>query len=282
MKKEEINEFIEERFKKINKYFHKAIKSFDLEDIGAFRLEVKKLKVFFHLLNMESEDGFSFHITKRMKTIYGYLGIVHNFQLQLKKTNEYVKKIEDAVPLCYRNVLRKELEYWVSISQDFIAADDNFLSDKDLILATLPDKLTKKSIKKFIDYTLHGLNTISGRLDDEDLENVRKFMEDIYYNYDFIKPYFTEPQTNLFNRKKVGSLLELFNNYRDKCMALALLQMAGTDGLEDHEKVILKQIENDWLYEKKELKHQLSCTREALQITVKNLNSFAFAGSHNV
>jgi hypothetical protein len=282
MKKEEINEFIEERFKKINKYFHKSIKSFDVENIGVFRLEVKKLKVFLHLLNMESKDGFSFHITKRMKTIYGYLGIIQNFQLQLKNTNEYVKKTQDAVPLCYRNVFRKELEYWINISKDFIAADDDFTSDKHVILGSLPDKLAKKSIKKFIDYTLYELSTISARLDDEELENVRKFMEDIYYNYDFIKSYFTEPQTNLFNQKEVAPLLELFNNYRDKGMALALLQMAGTDGLEDPEKVILKQMQNDWQYEKKELKHQLSGKLEDLHVRAKSLNAFAFAGSHNV
>ena len=92
MKKEEIDEFIEDRFKKIDKHFHKAIANFKIEDVLEFRSEIKKLKVFLHLLNMESEDGLSYRITKRMKTIYGYFGVIQNLQLQLKMMNEYVKK----------------------------------------------------------------------------------------------------------------------------------------------------------------------------------------------
>lgn len=280
MKKEEIDEFIEERFKKINKYFPKAIDGFENDDIGKFRTEIKKLKVFLHLLNMESEDGFSYKITKRMKTVYGYLGIIQNFQMQLKKTDEYVKQFVQSVPVCYTNILEKELEYWKKLSQDFIDPDYDFLNDKKEIISILPDKLTKKSIKKFIHYTLYELSTISGRSDDQALDHVRKFMEDIYYNYSFIKLFVTE-QTYLFDERELGECLELFNNYRDKCMTLALLQTFATDALDEHEKQFIKQMENEWMREKKGLKNQLSDKLDSMHIKADNSNEFAFADSLN-
>lgn len=59
------------RFKKITSHFHRAIKDFTTEEISEFRTEVKELKAFLHLINMESKDGISFHISKHLKTIYG-------------------------------------------------------------------------------------------------------------------------------------------------------------------------------------------------------------------
>jgi hypothetical protein len=271
MRKEKISEFIEDSFKKIAKHFRKAIHDFEMEDIRQFRAEIKKLKVFLHLLNMESKDGFSFRITKRMKTIYGYLGIIQNFE-QLKKTNESVSNF----PATYPNMLERELEYWKKLSKDFIDSNYDFISDKKEILATLPDKLTKKSIHKFIHYTLYELSLISNRLDDVALDNFRKFMEDIYYNYALIKPYLTKQQTNLFNEKEVRHCLDLFNNYRDECMTLALLETLTTSALDDKGKRILKKIENDRLLEKKEIKNQLSTKLNSMHITANNLNEFAF------
>lgn len=281
MKKNEIDEFIENRFKKIARYFHKTIDSFGNDDIREFRSEIKKLKAFLHLLNMESEDGQSYRITKRMKTIYGYLGVVQNFQLQLKKTNEYVKKSSRNLPVHYITMLKKELEFWEKTSKDFIDANYDFANDKIEILSTFPEKLTKKSIRKFIHYTLYELQVMSGHLDDYSLDSIRKFIEDIYYNYTFIKPFISPQPTSLFDEETINECLKLFGDFRDKCMAITLLQTFGTDKLDEHEKQLVKEMENDWLCEKKELKNQLSAKFDSLHIKANNLSEFAFGDSLN-
>lgn len=278
MKKEEIDAFIEDKFKKIARYFHKAVDNFETEDINDFRSEIKKLKVFLHLLNMESGDGFSFRITKRMKTIYGYFGVIQNLQLQLKKMNEYVKKSSGNIPVLYVNMLEKELEFWKKASKDFMDADYDFFNDKKEILTALPDKLIKKSIHKFIHYTLYELQLISGHSDDYSLDSARKFMEDIYYNYAFIKPFITEQQTSLFDEKAIDECLKLSGDFRDKCMAIALLQTFDAD---ESEKQLLKEMENDWLHEKKELKNQLSAKLDSMHLKANSLGEFAFEDSFN-
>jgi len=276
-----MDEFIEDRFKAIVRYFHKAIDSFDAEDIARFRTEIKKLKVFLHLLSMESDDGFSYRITKKLKTIYGYMGVVQNSQRQLKKTKEYLAKNDGDIPVHYLNMLEKELAFWKKTSKDFIDADYNFLDDKEAIVAALPDKLTQKSIREFIHYTLFELQSIAGNSDDYVLESTRKFMEDIYYNYPFIKPFITEQQTNLFDEKAISECMELFGDFREKCTSLALLQTYNADKSDETEKRLLQKMENDWLHEKKELKNQLSAKLDSLHIKANNLEAYAFREALN-
>jgi hypothetical protein len=264
MKKEEITQFTENSFKRIAKYFRKAISDFDLEDIRQFRTEIKKLKVFLHLLNMESEDGFSFRITKRMKTIYGYLGIVQNFQ-QLQKANKHVKDLFGNVPLCYVQMIEKELEYWKKLSKDFIDDGYSFMNDKQEIIAILPERLNKKSIQKFVYYTVYELNAFAGRTDDEALDSIRKFIEDIYYNYEFISPFFDEQQQHLFNKKTIDTCLTLFEDFRNQCVALILLQTFD-DKLDEKEKELLKEMENEWLKKKNDLKNKLIAALDSMNI----------------
>ena len=278
MKKNEIDEFIETRFKNIDRCFHKAIVDFDTVHVVEFRAEIKKLKVFLHLINMESGDGLSCRISKRMKTLYGYFGIIRNLQMQLKKINEYVEKFSSNTPTFYVNRLEKELEYWKNLSRNLI--DDGYsfcMNDKPEIMAVMPDKLNKKSIKKFVYYTLYELNTISGHTDDEALDSVRKFMEDIYYNYEFICPFFDEQQHNLFNKKKIENCLTLFDNFRDKCVALALMETFGTDGSDEPEKQLLMEIKNEWLNEKKDIKSKLTAALDSMNIQTIKLEEFAMA-----
>lgn len=278
MKKNEIDEFIESQFKKIVRPFHKSIINFEPENIREFLIEIKKLKTFLHLINMESEDGLSYRISKRMKTAYGYFGIIRNLQLQLKEVKEYAKRSIYKAPVSYINKLEKELEYWKRIIRDFIDVDYNFMNDKQELLASLTDKLTKKSIINFIHYTLYELNTLAGRVDDEALDNVRKFIEDIYYNYALIRPFIGEQQNTLFNEKAIEECMELFNNFDDKSRALALLQTFDPNGLEMTEKQLLKEMENEWLNEKKDVKNRLISFLDFMNIKADNPKARAITG----
>jgi hypothetical protein len=276
MTKAEINEYIENSFKKITRHFHKAIRNLAPEEIRDFRTEVKRLKVFLHLINMESEDGLSYRISKRMKTIYGYFGIIQNFQLQLKTINEYVKKSDANIPDCYVNILEKELEYWKKLSHDFIREDYEFIDDKQEMLGSLPNKLTKKSIKRFIDYTLYELNSISDGFDDEEvLNNVRKFLEDIYYNYPIISNFIDQHETPLFNEKSIEECLNLFGDFHDKCVSLALLKTFNLDTLNEREKELLKEMENEWFKVRNNLKINLIYQLNSMHIGTIKVKRFS-------
>ncbi|HZW66005.1 MAG TPA: CHAD domain-containing protein [Hanamia sp.] len=278
MKKSEIDEFLETSFKKIGKYFHKSIAGFDTESIREFRTEIKRLKVFLHLISMESADGLACRITKRMKTLYGYFGIIRNLETQLSETKKYAQSPTHNAPAHHIHILEKELQYWKKLSLDFIDAGYSFNNDKQEIMAGLPDRLNKKSIKKFVHYTLYELHTLSGRADDDALDSIRKFIEDIYYNYEIISPFFDERQCKILNKKTIEECLKLFDDFRNKCISLVLLQTFLTDELDESEKQLMKTMEKECLNEKKDIKHKLIAALDSMNVKAVNLNSFVIAG----
>ena len=275
MKQEEIDKFIHYRFNRIGKYFHKAMDNFDPGYIRDFRFEIKKLKVFLHLANMESEEGISYRISKKMKTIYGYLGIIQNYQDQLKTTNEFISKYEMHLPVFYIHMLQKELKYWKKTSKNFIEPEYDFINDEVEILSVLPIQISKKSILNFIDYTFYEIEKTPQHHDDESLNNLRKFMEDIYYNLPFIRTYLTPQQRSLFNEKAVFEFLTLYRIFRDKCTTISLLETLRPEALEEKEIFFIQQMEMEWKQEKEELKSKLISKLGAMKLKDININNLS-------
>lgn len=278
MKQEEMDEFIRSRFRNINESFHRAIEDFGVEDICKFRNEIRKLKVFLDLVSMESEDGLSCQITKRMRIIYGYLGVIQNFQLQLEEGNEYLKK-SPKLPAFYLKILEKQFESWKNLSKEYIDWGYNFVTDENEVLSMLPDQLTNKSIISFINYLLYEISEISVHQDDEALNTVRKFMEGIYYNLPFLRPFVANQQKALFNEKELRECLKLFEDYDHKRTNAVLLKMLDTDDLDDQEKQIIKQMEKQWLLEKGKIKMQLAAKLNSMHIEKNHLNQLSLQNS---
>ena len=274
MKKNEIDGIVKENIKRIDKQFQKAIENFENRNILEFRSEVKKLKVFLHLLNMEFEEGLSCHITKKMKKVYGYLGIIQNFQLQENKTFQYVREISNRVPVSYVNMLERELAYWKKMTRDFIESGYHISDEEKEITDLLPGRLDNKTLMKFIHYSVYELQLIVGRKDEEALNVIRKFLEDIYYNLEIIKPLINPQHSVLFNENELRECLELFLTFRDKCTTVVLLQTFKSDRLDNDEKQLIKQMEEAWLLEKTILKEKLIDKLDSMHIKEYNLQDF--------
>lgn len=269
MKKNEIEKIINTHFKKIEKYFHKIAIGFEIEYIHEFRTEIKKLRAFLHLLEMEPDDGIPFRITKKMKTFYGYAGVIRNLQLQVKSVEAYFENSPGNIPISYLDTLRNEIETWKKNTKDFMDPDNNFYNDEEKIKVLLPDKLRNNSIKKFIQYILYELQKLLTRLeDDEALHSIRKYLKDIVYNWPFIQEDIALLPAGLSNEEEARSCAEILGYFRDKCIALVLLQTYFNDSLENEEKKILQQMEQDWMREKNKLRQKIYAMLEI--ITLKN------------
>ncbi len=258
MSKQEIAQVIDDIFKGIVKSFRKSMQGFEPDDIQRFRTEVKRLKVFLHLLNMESEDGFSYRITRRLKTIYGYQGIIRNIQSQISEINFFVKEHSGVNSVYYIDELRKELAFWKKLSADYLHDVYDFEADKMNLLSELPDRLTDLSIQNFIHYTLHELQSPSGNSDDYILGNTRKFIEDLYYNDEFIRPLADKQKLFLPDNNELQVCMELLLAFRKNCIALDMLQSFDWNKANKEDRLLINQLENKWMGEKNELKKRLS------------------------
>ena len=276
MKKDEIHGVLNDHFKKIDKYFHKIMKEFEEEDIHMFRVEIKKLRSFLHLVEMEKEEGIHFNTAKKLKTIYGYVGITRNLQLQIKLIRESVKD-GDALPSEYLNKLKKELGEWQNKIRDYMGEENNFYDEEELLRARMPDKLKKKSITQYIRFMLYKLNGLMNHLfDDEALHGVRKILKDFHYNRSFIEIHLAPLPKGIADEKATKSCMDLIGLFHDKCIAHALLQTYNDESVINEEKEFLQKIEQKWEREKEGLKQKIDSKLKVLELTAQKINSFSF------
>ena len=278
MKSDEIQAVAKGHFKIIDKLFREIIIDFDADDTRQLRTEIKKLKSFLHLLNMESSTGYEFRITKKLKTFYGYVGIIRNLQLHLQNINSYCGDSKSDCPELYIKKIEKEIQYWKANIKTFMDLDSNFYNDEETILSELPDKLTKVSIQKFLKYVFHELNILLKHSeDDEVLHSIRKLIQDIVYNLPFIHNYIITVPIGFGDEKKALSCIELLETFRDKCIDLVLLKTYYEDDYTIEEKKVLQQIERVWQKEKQNIKKEIYASLDSLQLTPEKINSVSFS-----
>ena len=100
-----------------------------MESIHEFRTEIKKLRAFLRLLNVEIDDD-RLKISKKMKTFYGYAGTIRNLQLQLKNMYAYTGNPQYTVSETYIEYLKKIIEKWKANAIEFMEPKNNFYNDE--------------------------------------------------------------------------------------------------------------------------------------------------------
>jgi CHAD domain-containing protein len=256
MKQKKIAAVINKRFKKTDKVFCKIISGFEMESIHEFRTEIKKLRAFFRLLNVEINDDSKLKIPKKMKAFYGYAGTIRNLQLQLKNIFAYSQYIATET---YIDYLKKIIEKWEGNAIEFTGPENNFYRDEKKIIQNLPGKLRKASVKKFLRNKMNELASLVKDLPDDDvLHSIRKLLKDILYNWAFIKRYCKLLPSVFSEEEKIKSFTELLGLFLDKRIGINLLETYCRDCEENGlfiEKEIneLQEIEGRWRREKQEL-----------------------------
>lgn len=275
MKKNEIREEVDNYFKKIEKSFDKVVVHFNVDDIQQFRVEIKKLRSFFHLLDMEAGGNTHFKITPKMKTFYGYAGIIRNLHLLLFTINNHFEYSTDKDLISFINKLEKEINYWEKNTKGFVDEHKMFYMDEEKTLARLPEKLKRRSIKKFTGYLSYEIQTFLTRFDDEKLNSIRKLLEDILYNWRYLQLYTDILPHELKHEREIQSLVNYLSDFRDKCAAITILDTYYNDSESDEEKVVLANIIKLYKEHKNDLK-KIICSRLEL-IPVQPIVKRAFA-----
>jgi hypothetical protein len=260
MKKHEIEKTVDNNFKNIEKSFHKILSHFNNDDIQQFRTEIKKLRAFFHLLDMEAGGDTHFKITSKMKTFYGYTGIIRNLHLLLETINSHFEYSTDKDLMAFISKLEKEINYWEKNTKEFVSEHKNFEVDEENLLARLPERLRRRSIKKFVSYLGYEIQTFLTRCDDEKLNSTRKLLEDLFYNWEHVKPFADILPEGLRKEDEVQFLFNSLSGFRDMSAENTILDTYYNDSESDEEKVILATIIQFCKSQKEELKSVI-CTK---------------------
>jgi CHAD domain-containing protein len=255
MKRNKISVIIKRRFDKPGKLFIRIIIDFEIESIHQFRTEIKKLRAFLRLLNMQSDRQLK--ISKEIKKFYGCIGMIRNLQLQIKNVNDYLENSGDQIPATYIEKLNAEIELCKTDSTKFISAE-NFSDNVEKIINRLPINFKKASIKQFIFKKLNELKQLVIYIhDDEALHSIRKILKDILYNWSFIKHYHKLLPAGIAEKKNILSLTEILGDFCDKKIGLELLRTYCSGIIESEENKVLQKIIQKWQAEKLNLKQQI-------------------------
>jgi CHAD domain-containing protein len=259
MKQKKISAVINKRFKKLNKLFCEIINGFEMEPIHDFRTGIKKLRAFFRLLNVEINAGSQLKVPKKLKTFYGYAGTIRNLQLQLKSMDGYAENPRYTATGTYIEYLKRMIEKWKEHSIEFKGLEDNFYSDEKKIIKQLPGKLSKASIKKFLQNKMDELAYLIKELPDDDvLHSIRKLLKDLLYNWVLIKQYNKLLPPMFSGEEEIKSFTELVGLFLDKSIGINLLETYYRDCEEnglffETEIKELQEIEDEWKREKQQL-----------------------------
>lgn len=271
MKRVELNTIIKAYFKHIADYLDGISTSFDISSIENFRREVKKLKVFLHLTAMESKDGLSVGITQKMRKIYGCMGVIVYVLQQLECVRQFSMNHPENIPDEYLKTLEKESQFWKTTGEE-ISANYSFLIDEKIVLSSLPDELAQKSIQRFVHYTLFEIQLTSHSTTANSLDNIRKFMEDIHYNFLFIAPFLSDQLRNLLNGDDTGEFLRFSDSYQERRKQLQHLQSYLSEKLYDNEFSSLKMMEAEWINDLKSARKQVIAKLNSMKILNYNFN----------
>jgi CHAD domain-containing protein len=272
MKQKAISIIINKRFKKANRLFREIINRYEVEPVHDFRTEIKKLKAFLRLLNVEVGDD-TLKISKKMKTFYGYAGIIRNLQLQFKTMGDYSGNPQYTVTETYIDYLKKMIEKWKENVIEFVESKNNFQDDQKKIIKQLPIKLVKGSAKRFLENKMNELACLIAELPDDDvLHSIRKLLKDILYNWIYIEHYSKLLPADFSDKEKIKSFTELIGLFLDKRIAIILLETYCKDCEEnglffENETSELKEIENGWKKEKEELAQIIYIKTGLLQLS---------------
>lgn len=264
MKDKDFTLAIHDLFKKINKAYHKTIKDFDAEVIHDFRVDIKKLRGLLGLVNYHYNNIITLGLTKKIKTFYGYVGIVRNLQIQQVVVQEYCHSKSLPLPENYLHEIRKEEIYWKKQATDYMSEGNNFWEDEEQIIKDIPPQLNEKASGKYVREKMNELDQLLPHLKkDEPLHNVRKLLKNIQYTWKFIPHSLLA--AGLQNKEDVEAITNLLGQFRDKCIAISHLQEAALASISNQEeKELLHQVENYLRLEKLKIKKQATNLLAAL------------------
>lgn len=237
---------LDKLFKKLNKHYQNLLEDFESEEVHDFRVEIKKLRAFLRLININLPQENQLAISRKLKAFYNSVGQIRNLQLHQKQINLLCEELNFGKPFSYLQVLqekennqqkkihhlsnkialkhfRKKLE--ASIPEDFIIAAKDFVLQKEI--------------------NLHELLSLP-ELSDKTLHDIRKVLKDILYNYVFIEPYL-RGFGYFENEDSLKTFTDKLGDHQDFCVAI---QLINNEDESKKEKDILNFLKQE-LYKRK-------------------------------
>ena len=258
LQKNELLFILNKRFIIIYFKLQSVINEFDMEEIHSFRVEIKQLKSFLHLLKIDLKHPARLKFPKYLNKIYKFLGCIRVFQLQQQNINKAMNEIGLVIPLSYLNILSKSAVKYQKKVEVLVKDIKSINKGKADLERHSPHKLYYKTLEKFIDSRMNAIrNLLLPEVPKEkSLHLIRKLLKDIQYNIPLmIKDLMKRPDSGNLIENRIKSATRLLGEFHDIRIALRLLDEELTKHhISGDEKILLQKIRNNWETDKENIK----------------------------
>ncbi len=247
-------------FEKIQASFDVAIAYLDAEDIHAFRVEVKKLQAFLHLVS----SGAKVKTPGRLHLFYRMVGEIRNLQLQEQRIRDAFL-CQSCLPQTYLNLLAIETAAAIRCARKFATNRLSIPVEERQVLNGLTYP-TKDNLQGLVQNAFYRLQKISDNpypIDDDALHSLRKCLKELLYNHPYIEKEALRilPSILYEGKESVTALTDLLGQFQDLRSGLVFLQPIYIDQIFDAgEKKMLERIRALWEKNKVAIKNQVLST----------------------
>jgi CHAD domain-containing protein len=268
MKQKKIKAILQKKMKTIEKLSSSVGDSFDKNTIHDFRLSVKSLRSFLHLL--ESYAGhIKFRVPKKLKRLYDIAGTIRESELEKEFLNKMQLNTPRYVVFLDNTVARKKSEWKEHYKRKVI------LRTSKKIGAHKYKPLNAEELIGFFNKNLMSLAALKGHGTDSQLHEVRKNVKDIVHVAKIIdrKLWISANLPCESTQNILQELAQFMGNYNDERLILEHLSAFPLGVLTDEEKADMKQFRNA---EKKKLVLEKKRLLEAAHLVEQGINSISF------
>ena len=282
MKTGAIINVLDKRFRRIRRHYNNLVKGFSLDEIHDFRVEMKRLRAFLRLLDMELPAEKSLKIKGDIKKFYRTTGNIRNLQLHKQRMESLVEELSLKKPEIYFQILLEEEQQQKELALQ-LYEKISLQQFKEKLYESLPDKLQPQTIRNFITQKFNAflsLLYLPGYYD-EGLHDIRKILKDILYDWEYIKddialllpPFFAD-------KKNIEKLALHLGDFHDYVVAIYFLNDIYLDKIEQqNEKQVLQQLKSRLKQGKNELEEKIVSLLSVLKaekikdLTLKTLHA---------
>ncbi|PZR31026.1 MAG: hypothetical protein DI538_21690 [Azospira oryzae] len=225
--------------------------NFAMEDIHAFRIEIKKLRSFLCLAST-APHACSLKVSVRMDRLYTTIGNIRSLQLQ-KQRMDRISPQYAPIQKSYLTFISTEIERQ-TVKAGNLAKSGKFLKkSRRMILNQLPSRLKQKSIRMFTNEKLQALSALMkpSSLSDESLHAIRKLLKEISYSWKLTNKRTSILSVIVMSKKELDYITDILGDFHDRCIELDLLHAHyKQQQMDENERRIWREWENDGWFKK--------------------------------
>lgn len=252
MKQQTIRRIFRHQYKKVLTSLHAMRPGYSPEAVHTFRVQVKKLRAFLHLLSTARPGHRAYKLPKKLKAAYTMAGRIRTYQLQATMINAQ-QGLSDYAAAIDAHILR--LQAIANMQPYSLKKLKHALSQ---LGKSLPRKVSRRDMERFFRQCLQPLQNDPVSL--HAIHPLRQGLKDLQYDlavFEHDRPAHQGPAPAL-NAETLSTYTDLIGQYLDSHVYLQLIHSdrniyppAGTTWQR------LQQLEKHWLIVQRQLYQQL-------------------------